>query len=67
MKAPSKTARELIDYAKGLGFKAEYTRNCHLKLEREGCRPVFMSGTPRDPRSLKNTKSQIRRSLAGKL
>lgn len=67
MRAPSKRAQELVDLAKSMGFEAELTRNCHMKLTRPGCKPVFTSSSPGDVRALHNLKSHIRKSLNGHL
>lgn len=52
----------LVKEAERLGFNMEFTRKGHIKLFKEGCRPVFSPTTPSDNRGVKNTIAQLRRS-----
>lgn len=47
------------------GWQASLTSSGHIKLAAPGRRPVFMSVTPSDTRSLKNTRSELRRRMRG--
>lgn len=58
-----KKTRELVDFAKGLGFEAILGRGGHLKFSRPGCMPIFTSSTPGDHRAWLNAKSNLKRSV----
>lgn len=60
----NKNTRELVEFAKALGFIASMARGGHIKFSREGCTPVFTSATPSDFRSWLNAKSELRRRVA---
>lgn len=61
----SKLLRQVIEYARSLGFTESNTGGDHLKLFKEGCQPVFCSQTPSDHRAVKNIISDIKRSHRG--
>jgi hypothetical protein len=59
--------KRLVSYAGELGFQAEFTKKSHIKFTKPGRKPVFTSGTPSDPRALKNAESNLRKSDRGEL
>jgi hypothetical protein len=56
--------RDLVDYAKGLGWGIEQTNGKHLKFFMPGTKPVFTSSTPSDRRSWRNCKARLKRFAA---
>lgn len=59
----NKDTRELIEFAKSLGFLAVPARSGHIKFTRPGCQPIFTSSTPSDHRAWLNAKSNMKRAL----
>ena len=59
--------KRLLAYALELGFEAALTKKSHIKFTKQGRKPVYTSGTPSDPRALKNAESNLRKSERGEL
>lgn len=63
MKAPTKRAQEVVDFAVSHGFSVRLTKRSHLRFSRPGYPPVFTGGSPSDRRAVLNAKATLRRVL----
>ncbi|ASD51909.1 hypothetical protein JT318_gp24 [Pseudomonas phage PspYZU01] len=57
----SSKQKDLIKYAKSLGFDVETTTK-HYRFTKDGCPPVIASKTPNCPHALKNAQADLRRA-----
>ena len=55
--------RNLIAWAKELGFSCEKTGGKHIIFRRPGTRAVYSSTTPSDHRAYENTKGKLKRAV----
>ena len=56
--------RDLIEYAKNLGYSVDQTKGKHIKFSHAGVSPIFTSSTPSDCRSWQNCRSRLKRYIA---
>lgn len=59
-----KLAKDIMAYALELGFTAQHTKGGHIRFDRSGTKPVFISSTTSDHRAAKNMKADLRRAAA---
>lgn len=52
----------LVRQAKRRGWTAKHTANGHVRLDKDGHQPLFLSLNGGDPRALKNMRALIRRT-----
>lgn len=55
--------RELLEWAKSLGFTCDITGSTHLVFRRPNTRAVFASYTPSCPYARRNTRRDLKRAL----
>lgn len=55
--------RDLVEWAKALGFEVERTRGSHIRFRRPNTPLVSSSMTPSDHRAYMNTRSKLKRAL----
>lgn len=53
--------RDLVEFAKGLGYRIEQTNGKHIKFSLPGAKPIFTSSTPSDRRSWMNCRARLKR------
>lgn len=58
----SKDWRALLRLARRRGWAANRTANGHIRLEKDGHPPLFMSLNSGDPRALHNMRALLRRT-----
>lgn len=63
MTARNAAARPLIRWARTLGCEVERTRKHHWRVTYRGRTVCVVAGTPSCPRSLKNSRAQIKRKI----
>lgn len=56
--------RDLVEWAKALGFECEMTKGNHIVFRRPNTAPVFASMTPGCPYARQNTRRDLKRALA---
>jgi predicted RNA binding protein YcfA (HicA-like mRNA interferase family) len=55
--------RDLVEWAKELGFECERTRGSHIRFRRPNTPLVSSSMTPSDHRAYMNTRAKLKRAL----
>lgn len=56
--------RQLLEWAKALGFTCDHTGHCHLVFRRPNTRQVYASGSPSCKHARKNTRRDLLRAVA---
>lgn len=56
--------RDLIEFAKNLGYSVDQTKGKHIKFSQPGTNPIFTSSTPSDCRSWLNCRARLKRHIA---
>lgn len=57
-----KRLRELIDFARGEGWKVVRTPGGHLMFTKPGCASIYTSSTASDHRTTLNARAMLRRT-----
>ena len=64
IKIKNSAMRELVEFARSLGYSVERSKSGHIKFMQAGISPIFTSSTPSDCRSWMNCKARLKRQVS---